>query len=179
MADLRYPALCHINTRVWLTALSQKLGRLATLDDIPDADKEGPMGKRHTRISRAWQRPGCRGDCDGTGRTLLVGLVLFAWLAATPAAPTSAATSGSASPTTSDVDTPPEYLRAAVTLDGKVLFYVRGISSYPAERRAREISEKIRKIAADPSIAADSLRAVEGAEHTYCHRRPDCPDCAQ
>ena len=124
------------------------------------------MGKRHTRISRAWQRPGCRGDCDGTGRTLLVGLVLFAWLAATPAAPTSAATSGSASPTTSDVDTPPEYLRAAVTLDGKVLFYVRGISSYPAERRAREISEKIRKIAADPSIAADSLRAVEGAEHT-------------
>ena len=41
------------------------------------------MGKRHTRISRAWQRPGCRGDCDGTGRTLLVGLVLFAWLAAT------------------------------------------------------------------------------------------------
>ena len=44
MADLRYPALYHINTRVWLTALSQKLGRLATLDDIPDVDKEGPNG---------------------------------------------------------------------------------------------------------------------------------------
>jgi hypothetical protein len=27
--------------------------------------------------------------------------------------------------------TAPEYLRAAVTLDGKVLFYVRGIASYP------------------------------------------------
>ena len=44
MADLRSPALYHINTRVWLTALSQKLGRLATLEDIPDADKEGPNG---------------------------------------------------------------------------------------------------------------------------------------
>jgi hypothetical protein len=39
------------------------------------------MGKRYTHISRAWQRPGCRGDCDRTGRTLLVGLLLFAWLA--------------------------------------------------------------------------------------------------
>jgi hypothetical protein len=124
------------------------------------------MGKRHTRISRAWQRPGCRGDGDGTGRTLLVGLLVFTWLAATPAAPTSAATDGSTSPTTSDVETTPEYLRAAVTLDGRVLFYVRGISSYPATRRAREISEKIRKIAADPSITPDSLHALEGAEHT-------------
>jgi hypothetical protein len=124
------------------------------------------MGRRHTRISRAWQRPGCRGDCDGTGRALLVGLLLFAWLAATPAAPTSAATGRSASPTTSEVDTAAEYRRAVVTLDGKVLFYIRGIESYPAARRAREISENIRKIAADRSISPDSLRAVEGAEHT-------------
>ena len=117
------------------------------------------MGKRHTRLSRAWQRPGVRGGRDGTGRTLLVGLVLFAWLAATPAAPTRAATSGSASPTMSDVDTPPEYLRAAVTLDGKDLFYVRGISSYPAARRAREISERIRKIAAiRPSLPIRSAQ---------------------
>jgi small-conductance mechanosensitive channel len=124
------------------------------------------MGTRHTRISRAWQSPGCRGDCDGTGWTLLVGLLLFAWLAAMPAAPTSAATGSGVSPTASDVDTAPEYLRAAVTLDGKVLFYVRGVASYPATRRAREFSENIRNIAADPSIAPDSLRAVEGAEHT-------------
>ena len=44
MSDLRYPALCQSNTRVWLTELSQKLGRLAPLEDIPDADKEGPNG---------------------------------------------------------------------------------------------------------------------------------------
>ena len=33
-----YPLLYQINTRVWLTALSHKLGRAATLDDIPDAE---------------------------------------------------------------------------------------------------------------------------------------------
>ena len=33
-----YPSLYQINTRVWLTELSQALGRPATLDDIPDAE---------------------------------------------------------------------------------------------------------------------------------------------
>ena len=32
----RYPAIYQINMRVWLTELSRKLGRHATLDDIPD-----------------------------------------------------------------------------------------------------------------------------------------------
>ena len=35
-----YPSLYQVNTRVWLTELSQKLGRSATLDDIPDSDLE-------------------------------------------------------------------------------------------------------------------------------------------
>ena len=38
MARVRYPSLYQINTRVWLTELSQQLGRSATLDDIPDGD---------------------------------------------------------------------------------------------------------------------------------------------
>lgn len=33
----RYPSLYQVNTRVWLTALSQQLKRRVTLDDIPDA----------------------------------------------------------------------------------------------------------------------------------------------
>ena len=37
MTSVRYPSLYQINTRVWLTELSRKLGRPATLDDIPDA----------------------------------------------------------------------------------------------------------------------------------------------
>src|SRR4029450_2859419 len=38
MVLARYPSLYQINTRVWLTELSQKLGRRATLDDIPDVE---------------------------------------------------------------------------------------------------------------------------------------------
>jgi len=34
----RYPSLYQVNTRVWLTELSQALGRRATLDDIPDSE---------------------------------------------------------------------------------------------------------------------------------------------
>ena len=33
-----YPSLYQINTRVLLTALSQTLGRQATLDDVPDQE---------------------------------------------------------------------------------------------------------------------------------------------
>jgi hypothetical protein len=33
-----YPSLYQINTRVWLTELSRKLSKRATLDDIPDAE---------------------------------------------------------------------------------------------------------------------------------------------
>lgn len=42
----RNPSLYQINTRVWLTELSRNLGRLATLDDIPDAelDRLATMG---------------------------------------------------------------------------------------------------------------------------------------
>jgi Alpha amylase, catalytic domain len=38
MPTPRYPSLYQINTRVWMTRLSQRLGRPATLHDIPDAD---------------------------------------------------------------------------------------------------------------------------------------------
>ena len=33
-----HPSLYQINTRVWLTELSRKLGKAVTLDDIPDAE---------------------------------------------------------------------------------------------------------------------------------------------
>ncbi|HSE13679.1 MAG TPA: alpha-amylase family glycosyl hydrolase [Rudaea sp.] len=38
MTKVLHPSLYQINTRVWLTALSEELGRPATLDDIPDAE---------------------------------------------------------------------------------------------------------------------------------------------
>jgi glycosidase len=66
--------LYQINTRVWLTELSQKLGRHATLDDIPDADLDrlagmgfdwvwflsvwstGEAGRRASRGNAEWRR---------------------------------------------------------------------------------------------------------------------------
>jgi hypothetical protein len=53
----RYPSCYEINTRVWLTAISQKLGRAATLDDIPDAelDRLAEMGFDWVWFLSVWQ----------------------------------------------------------------------------------------------------------------------------
>ena len=74
MSDLHYPSLYQINTRVWLTELSRKLGRAATLDDIPDAELDrlaergfdwvwflsvwqtGPAGQRVSRANAEWRK---------------------------------------------------------------------------------------------------------------------------
>ena len=37
----RNPSLYQVNTRTWLAALSEQLGRKATLDDVPDTDLDG------------------------------------------------------------------------------------------------------------------------------------------
>ena len=57
MSDPRYPLLYQINTRVWLTELSRKLGRTATLDDIPDAelDRLPDMGFDWVWFLSVWQ----------------------------------------------------------------------------------------------------------------------------
>ncbi|HYA30442.1 MAG TPA: alpha-amylase family glycosyl hydrolase [Acidobacteriota bacterium] len=57
MISPRYPSLCQINTRVWLTDLSRKLGRTAVLDDIPDAelDRIAEMGFDWVWFLSVWQ----------------------------------------------------------------------------------------------------------------------------
>lgn len=57
MSTVRYPSLYQINTRVWLTELSQTLGRRATLDDIPDADLDrlAKMGFDWIWFLSVWQ----------------------------------------------------------------------------------------------------------------------------
>src|SRR5277367_5902748 len=70
----QYPSLYQINTRVWLTELSRKLGWPATLDDIPDAELDrlakrgldwvwflsvwqtGQAGQRISRSNPEWRR---------------------------------------------------------------------------------------------------------------------------
>jgi hypothetical protein len=74
MSDLRNPSLYQINTRVWLTELSRKLGRAATLDDVPDTDLDrlaelgfdwiwflsvwqtGLAGQRVSRANPEWRK---------------------------------------------------------------------------------------------------------------------------
>ena len=53
----RYPSLYQINTRVWLTELSQKVGRAATLDDVPDAelDRLAALGFDWIWLLSVWQ----------------------------------------------------------------------------------------------------------------------------
>ncbi|HKU62568.1 MAG TPA: mechanosensitive ion channel family protein [Gemmatimonadales bacterium] len=46
---------------------------------------------------------------------------------------------------------------APVVLDGYTLFQVRGARSYPAERRAGEIADRIARVASDRGIPVDSL----------------------
>jgi glycosidase len=92
MNTSRYPALYQINTRVWLTDLSRKLGRAATLDDVPDAELDrlaemgfdwvwllsvwqtGPAGQRVSRSNAGWRKEFqetlpdlCEEDIAGSG----------------------------------------------------------------------------------------------------------------
>ena len=45
MKQQMYPSLYQINTRVWLTELSSKLHRPATLDDVPDSELDNILRK--------------------------------------------------------------------------------------------------------------------------------------
>jgi len=67
-------------------------------------------------------------------------------------------------PVLADTGTAPapdgEVMVAPVVVDGKTLFRIRGISSYPADVRAAAIRDRIISIAKDASIAPDSVRLV-------------------
>ena len=74
MSNSLYPILYQVNTRVWLTELSTKIKRRATLDDIPDSDLDkfvaegfdwiwflsvwqtGSEGQRISRQNAGWRR---------------------------------------------------------------------------------------------------------------------------
>lgn len=82
--------------------------------------------------------------------TLLLLLVLTAGVSGSAQAQDSTATQAG-------IDQP----TAPVVVDGAVLFSVRGVSSYPAERRAADIAHRIREVAADRSLPVESLVVQE------------------
>jgi small-conductance mechanosensitive channel len=55
---------------------------------------------------------------------------------------------------------------ANVTLDGSVLFPLRGIAAYPAKQRAAEVRERIVEFAEDRSRSVDELRIVEETDRS-------------
>ena len=55
---------------------------------------------------------------------------------------------------------------APVEIDGKLLFRVRGVTSFPAEQRARGISHRIEEVAANPAFKVDAVRIVESPQFT-------------
>lgn len=57
MPTRRHPLLFQVNTRVWLTELARRLGRPATLDDIPDAalDHLSAQGFDYLWLLSVWQ----------------------------------------------------------------------------------------------------------------------------
>jgi len=59
--------------------------------------------------------------------------------------------------------------KAQVIIDGYTLFSVRGISSHPAEVRAKAIRDRIESVAKNPSIAANSIQIIhnENQEEIY------------
>ncbi len=59
-----------------------------------------------------------------------------------------------------------EFETAPVEIDGRVLFRVRGASSYPARQRAARIKSRIESVAEDTSIRSDQLRAVDSDYYT-------------
>ena len=50
---------------------------------------------------------------------------------------------------------------APVSVDGRVLFQVAGVSLFPAEQRASEVAQRIGELAADPGYSPDQLRLRE------------------
>jgi small-conductance mechanosensitive channel len=56
-------------------------------------------------------------------------------------------------------------LLAPVKVDGKVLFLVRGSTTFPAADRAAAISKRIRKAASDYSLTSDSIKIRSVADH--------------
>ncbi|HLF95923.1 MAG TPA: mechanosensitive ion channel domain-containing protein [Methylococcaceae bacterium] len=88
----------------------------------------------------------------------LVWLVLWA--------PGAFAVEPAADPLAAEMESAADHRRAPVTLDGKTLFQVRGVTAHTAEQRAAAIGARIKAIAADPSIAIDALQAVDAGDRT-------------
>lgn len=105
-----------------------------------------------------WASPR-RSRGGGIGRLPGIALLLWALLL-----PCSLAAQGSPGAAPGGSEQPVEM--APVTIDGRVLFRVRGISAYPAAQRAGVVRGRILSIARDPGIPPESIRIEERDDRT-------------
>ncbi len=64
-------------------------------------------------------------------------------------------------------DTDSDVQMAEIVIDGETLFSVRGVKAHPAERRAQQIADRIRELAANSKIGPESLRLEEHPGATW------------
>ena len=104
-----------------------------------------------------------RGGCVRAGAAIWLVLVVLAAAPVQAQAPQPAAVG----PAAEDAGAIPP--RAPVIVDGITLFSVRGVSAYPAEQRAADISRRIAEFADDPTVSLDSLTVVPAADWDEVH----------
>ena len=65
-----------------------------------------------------------------------------------------------------EIKSQPRAQVAPVTIDGETLMYLRGVTSYPAERRAAALRDRIVALARDESFDVAGLSLVEGEDQS-------------
>lgn len=67
---------------------------------------------------------------------------------------------------TDDLHPDAEVSTAPVVVDGRVLFRVRGVTSFPATARAAAIAGRIERVARDAAVDAGSVRLVDAGDYS-------------
>lgn len=97
---------------------------------------------------------------SGMFRLLLLLTALTATVATSPALAAAAA----AQPDYVHPDA--EVATAPVEVDGRVLFRVRGVTSFPAQSRADAIADRIERLASDPGVDPSKVSVSESGDYT-------------
>jgi len=64
---------------------------------------------------------------------------------------------------------------APVVIDGEVLFQVRGVTAFPAQKRAARIEERVRALAANPQFDPQAIQLSEGSDGSISLTAGDQP----
>ncbi|BFU94196.1 MAG: mechanosensitive ion channel protein [Nitrospira sp.] len=98
--------------------------------------------------------------------TLRASVLACVALLACPSTATPAASNASPPPAAFDLDAMPTQTVATVSMDGEVLFRVHGVTAYPADRRAQNITARMHAIAADPVIQPHAIHVEEAEDRS-------------